>query len=62
MQSLGVCRKQTLGPTAAKSHFEPILPNFGVAAKVCFGAFGSLFVFGSRKRNSDENSSIEVMI
>jgi hypothetical protein len=48
--------------SAANSHCEPILPNFGVAAKVCFGTFGSLLVLGSRTRNSDENSSIEVMI
>jgi hypothetical protein len=54
--------ERTLNQNAANGRKEPILPNFGGAAKVCFGALGSLFVFGSRTRNSGENSSIEVMI
>jgi hypothetical protein len=53
---------RSLRQHAANATEEPILPNFGGAAKVCFGALGSLFVFGSRTRNSGENSSIEVMI
>ena len=54
LQSLGVCRKQTLGPTAAKSHFEPGLTVFCRVTCIFLGLGGLDHILAKRNRSDHQ--------